>query len=262
MHKISKQKLETVYKRYNKRELVDPDPLVFLYDYNNVKDREIVGLIAATLAYGRVAQILKNVKKVLTVLGSSPTSYLSNNEPVQIERDLKGFKHRFTTDHEMTALLVAIKKAIKKYGSLEELFLHSYRKDHENIIPALAGFVNELKSLGGIKKSSLLSDPTMESACKRLNLYLRWMVRCDKVDPGGWSSVPPSKLLIPLDTHMFKFGKCYSFTSRKNAGLKTVVEITAGFKKIAPQDPTKYDFAITRFGIRSDMCWQQLENIE
>lgn len=261
MRRISKQKLEKVYERYNKRELVNPDPLVFLYDYSDVRDREIVGLIASTLAYGRVAQILKSVEKVLKVMGASPSAYLADSSPFQIEKDLKGFKHRFTTDQEMSAMLVAIKKALKKYGSLETLFLKSYKKEHENVIQALSTFVSELKTLAGIKKSSLLSDPTMDSACKRLNLYLRWMVRNDKVDPGGWKNVSPSKLIIPLDTHMFKFGKCYGFTQRKNAGIKAALEITAGFREICPKDPTKYDFSITRFGIRSDMCWELLESI-
>ena len=116
MKKISKQKLEKVYKRYNKLELVNPDPLIFLYDYSDVRDREIVGLIAATLAYGRVAQILKNVSKVLKVMGPSPSSYISNANVSKIEKDIKGFKHRFTTDDEMAAMLVAIKKTLKKYG--------------------------------------------------------------------------------------------------------------------------------------------------
>jgi len=259
---ISKQKLEKVYKKYNKRELVNPDPLVFLYNYPDVKDREIAGLIAATLAYGRVAQILKNVSKVLNVMGSSPKTYLLNSAPGKIKKDLKGFKHRFTTDQEMSALLIAIKKALQKYGSLEALFLKSYKNEHKDILTGLSGFVAELKKLGGIKKSSLLSDPTMESACKRLNLYLRWMVRCDKVDPGGWKKIPTSKLIVPLDTHMFQFGKCYGFTQRKNAGIKAALEITGGFRKLSPQDPIKYDFAVTRFGIRSDMCWQLFENIK
>ncbi len=261
MHKISSQKLEKVYKKYNKRELVDPDPLVFLYNYPDVKDREIVGLIAATLAYGRVAQILKSIEKVLNIMGKHPHTYIENSNENKIKKDIKGFKHRFTTDVEMASMLIAIKKAINKHGSLEKLFLHSYKEEHESIIPALTYFVTELKKFGDIKKSSLLSDPTMESACKRLNLYLRWMIRTDKVDPGGWGKIATSKLIIPLDTHMFNFGKCYDFTQRKNAGLKTALEITAGFKKLSPKDPTKYDFAITRFGIRSDMCWQDLENI-
>ena len=261
MHKISAQKLEKVYERYNKRELVNPDPLVFLYDYPDIKDREIAGLIAATLAYGRVAQILKSVAKILDIMGKHPSTYIENSDENKIKKDLKGFKHRFTTDDEMAAMIIAIKKAVIKYGSLEKLFLHSYKKEHESIIPALTYFVTELKKLGLIKKSSLLSDPTMESACKRLNLYLRWMIRTDEVDPGGWEKIPPSKLIIPLDTHMFNFGKCYGFTQRKNAGLKTALEITTGFKEFAPKDPTKYDFAITRFGIRSDMCWQDLENV-
>ena len=261
MHNISKQKLEKVYELYNKRELVNPDPLVFLYDYNDPKDREIVGLIAGTLAYGRVAQILKDVSIVLKVMGKSPSKYLLNSDDKKIKKDLRGFKHRFTTDKEMSALLISIKIAINEHGSLESLFKKGYKNEHENIIPALSYFVNELKKLGKIKKSTLLSDPEMESACKRLNLFLRWMVRSDKVDPGGWDKIPRSKLIIPLDTHMYNFGKCYGLTSRKNAGLKTALEITNGFKKISPEDPTKYDFALTRFGIRSDMCWQDLENI-
>lgn len=251
--------LEKVYLKYNKRELVNPDPLVFLYNYEDIRDIEIVGLIASTLAYGRVAQILKSVDTVLKKMGSSPKDYLENSN--SIKNDFKNFKHRFTTGEELSSMLIGIKKILNKYKTLENLFNERYKNSDTNILPALTHFVKELKKAANLKKTSLLSDPTMNSACKRLNLYLRWMVRKDAVDPGAWKSIASSKLIVPLDTHMYNFGKCYGYTKRNSADMKTAIEITEGFKKLSPRDPVKYDFAITRFGIRPDMCWQDLENI-
>ncbi|MEJ2656586.1 MAG: DUF2400 family protein, partial [Desulfobacterales bacterium] len=99
----------------------------------------------------------------------------------------------------------------------------------------------------------LIALPQRGSACKRMNLLLRWMVRKDNVDPGGWRGVPWSKLIIPLDTHMHKIGLKLGFTKNRQANMRTALEITSGFRKIIPEDPVKYDFALTRFGIRSDM---------
>ena len=95
--------------------------------------------------------------------------------------------------------------------------------------------------------------PEKGSACKRLNLFLRWMVRKDAVDPGGWDDIPRSMLIIPLDTHMFRVGKTLGLTSRNQAGLMAALDISAGFKQWSPDDPVKYDFALTRFGIRNDL---------
>jgi len=105
--------------------------------------------------------------------------------------------------------------------------------------------------------NSLTSDgqiiSTRGSACKRLLMYLRWMVRKDEVDPGGWEGIPPSKLLVPVDTHMHRIARKLRFTRRKQANLATVREITAAFRKIVPDDPARYDFTLTRFGIRKDL---------
>jgi uncharacterized protein (TIGR02757 family) len=260
-NKINKKTLDLIYQKYNKRELVDPDPLMFLYDYKRPEDREIVGLISATLAYGRVAQILKSIKAVLHPLGKNPHSYLLGTSKKEINAALKGFKHRFTTDEEMAGLLIGIKEIISKHGTLQDLFYDDMNPKDENILPALGSFVRQIKKAGSIKKSTLLSDPQMGSACKRLNLFLRWMVRSDIVDPGGWTKIPAGKLIVPLDTHMYRFGKCYGFTKRKAADMNTAIEITNGFRKFEPSDPVKYDFAITRFGIHPDMCWDDLEGL-
>lgn len=253
-----KDKLEEIYLKYNKRELVDPDPLVFVYDYKKKEDKELVGLIASSLAYGRVAQILKSVRIVLDVMGSSPSKYIKISDKEQFKKDFKDFKHRFTDGKEMASFLFGIKDIIDRYGSIENCFLKGHKSSDADISPALKFFSQEMRRSMGKGPNSLLPDAEKSSACKRVNLYLKWMVRKDDVDPGCWSKIDPSKLIIPLDTHMYHFGTCAGWTKRKNADMRTALEITQGFKEIAPKDPAKYDFAITRFGIRSDMCWKEL----
>lgn len=253
-----KDRLEEIYLKYNKRELVDPDPLVFLYNYKKTADKELVGLIASSLAYGRVAQILKSVKTVLDIMGKEPSKYISSNDKDTFLKTFKNFKHRFTDGREMAMFLWGIKNIIKEYDSIENCFKTGHNNKNQNILPALKFFSNEIRKYIGDKKNSLLPDANKNSACKRINLYLKWMIRKDDVDPGCWSNLDPSLLIIPLDTHMYRFGTCAGWTKRKNADMQTAIEITNGFKKISPQDPAKYDFAITRFGIRSDMYWKDL----
>ncbi len=253
-----KKKLEDIYSKYNKRELVDPDPLVFLYNYKEQKNIELVGLIASSLAYGRVAQIIKSVNNVLSKMGKNPYEYLINSDKKSLEDEFIKFKHRFTTGEELVSFLIATKSILKNYGSIQNSFLEKYKTSDPNIIPSLKFFSNEMKKIMGKTSNSLLPDPEKNSACKRINLYLKWMIRKDDVDLGVWNKIGTDKLIIPLDTHMYRFGSCAKWTKRKNADMRTAIEITEGFRKISPKDPTKYDFAITRFGIRSDMCWKEL----
>jgi uncharacterized protein (TIGR02757 family) len=256
--KINKKSLDNLYKNYNKRVLVNPDPLIFLYSYEVPKDREIVALISASLAYGRVSQILKSIDIVLKKLGESPSEYLKYTKEADIKKNLKGFRHRFTSDEEISKFLIGIKRTIIKHESLQNLFYKNINNDDENVLNSLSKFVTEIKEQGDLKKSSLLSDPQKGSACKRLNLFLRWMIRTDEVDPGGWTMISPKKLIIPLDTHMYQFAKIYKITNRKNADIKTAIQITNFFKKICPNDPVKYDFSITRFGIHPELCLKDL----
>jgi uncharacterized protein (TIGR02757 family) len=254
-----KHKLDLIHQEYNQREFVSPDPLEFLYAYPQVRDREIAGLVAALLAYGRVAQILKSVARVLDLLGPSPHEYLLTRTEADIVQDLKGFKHRFTTDGHMTDLLVGAGKVLHRFGSLEACFLSGFSSEDETVIPAMSHFIKEL-TRGG-KMGILAADPERRSACKRNNLFLRWMVRKDQVDPGGWAEVPSSALVVPLDTHMFRIGTLLGFTRQKQANLKTALEITRGFRDLIPNDPVKYDFCLTRFGIRGEMNHDDLKAI-
>jgi len=249
---ILKETLEHLYGKYNKREFVHPDPLEFLYNYNNLRDREIAGLLASSLAYGRVSQILKSVSNVLEKMMPSPSRFIEESSMELLLRTFSSFKHRFTTGDEIAAMMFGMKNVIMKYGSLYGCFKTGFINNDESILPAITEFTEELSCWFNCRNNSLLPSPVKGSACKRLNLFLRWMVRRDDVDPGGWDDIPPSKLVIPLDTHMHRICLALGITKRKQADIKTALEITHSFQVMTPHDPVRYDFALTRLGIRKD----------
>ena len=247
--RLDKAALEELYERYNRRELARGDPLGFLYDYEDPADREVVGLVAASLAYGRVAQILKSVASVLGRVGPSPAAFLLRSSRGSLRALFGDFRHRFTTGEELCHLLFGARCVIERHGSLESAFVAGLSEEHETIVPALCEFAEELRRAGGGTHSHLLPVPSRGSACKRLNLFLRWMVRHDEVNPGGWGRVPASKLVVPLDVHMHRIGLALGLTRRKQANMRTALEITRGYREVAPDDPVRYDFALTRLGI-------------
>ncbi len=209
-----------------------------------------------------MAQILASIQKVLGRLGG-PRSFLERSKPREIIELLDGFKHRFTTGTELASLLVAIKRALETHGGLERLFGAGVSRNDANVLPAMTAFVERLRGFargaggaGGRRGAggagacaSLLSSPEDGSACKRLNLYLRWMVRRDAVDPGPWTGISPSLLVVPLDTHLFRIAGELGLTRRRQPNLKTALEVTEGFARLRPDDPVRYDFSLTRLGI-------------
>lgn len=256
--------LESFYSHYNDPAFIGKDPVVFPRRYRDVRDREVVGLLAAGLAYGRVASIFASTERVLDALGPSPADRLESDSRRDLECRFEGFKHRWTTGDDVVDLLVAVRAMQVEQGSLQAGFISGLRSSHGTIQPALSTWVNRLTKLSGKPRLRLLSDPALGSACKRLCLYLRWMVREDRVDPGGWSDVSSSQLLVPVDVHMHRVGKALGFTNRNQANGRTSEEITLGFRGICSEDPVKYDFALTRPGILDSVdletteCWQDL----
>ena len=245
------EQLRDLYEKYNDRKFVHPDPLEFLYNYPRLEDREIAGLISALLAYGRVQQILKSVSIILDFMGS-PYDYLKNSAKKDIYNDFKFFKHRFTTGEDISSLLFSTKEIINDYGSLNNCFCKDYDKSSDTVLPALRDFIKKFGERIDNKYNSLLSMPEGSSAFKRFNLYLRWMVREDNVDPGGWTGIPASKLIVPLDVHMYRICCGLNFTERKQADIKTALIITQNFRLFSPDDPVKFDFALTRLGMTKD----------
>jgi uncharacterized protein (TIGR02757 family) len=253
MQSTRKERLEALYRKYNRRKYVHPDPLEFLYDYPDPGDREVVGMVAASLAYGRVKQILKSVAAILGRMGPSPCRFVMETSDDGMHAAFGGFVHRFATGKEVACLLVGIREMIASHGSLQAAFRSYLRPDHETVFPALSGFCRQITAAAGGDPGHLLPLPERGSACKRMNLFLRWMVRKDAVDPGGWNDIPKESLIVPLDVHMFRIGRELGFTSRKQANMKAALEITEGFRAVVPEDPVRYDFVLTRPGIRGDM---------
>lgn len=249
---ICAERLCELYATYNRREFVHPDPLEVLYKYHDLQDREIVALVASSLAYGGVRQILKSVNSVLDRM-DAPCHFLRRASRQSLIDRFRDFKHRFTTGEELAVMLYGVKRVIEEHGSLQACFFKGLAEHDDTILPALAAFVKEVSAVFEGRPRSLLPSPVAGSACKRLNLFLRWMVRQDEVDPGGWDTVPRSKLIVPVDVHMHRLSLRLGLTARKQADLRTAREITAAFRTVEPEDPVRYDFCLTRFGIRDDL---------
>jgi uncharacterized protein (TIGR02757 family) len=211
----------------------------------------VVGLIASSLAYGRVKCILKSVSRVLERM-EKPARFLQEVSDSGLLDTFRDFRHRVTSGETLSLMLLGAKRVISDFGSLGACFKAGLAEEDETVFPALTRFVDELTLAAGASPAHLLPAPAKGGACKRLNLFLRWMVRCDEVDPGGWPDVPRDKLVIPLDTHMHAMGQRLGFTKRKQADRRTALEITSAFRRFAPEDPVRYDFALTRLGIRGD----------
>ena len=253
--------LEELYEKLNRREYVSPDPLQFLYDYPDLQDREIVGIVAAMLAFGNVKSIIGSVADVLARIGR-PHEFLMNSNAGEIAASLDGFYHRWARANDMAVLLRGVKGITQKYGSVNGCFVRGMESGGETVMDALDAFIGDLWKKGnptGVSavqsgKTGRTSNSLMPQggASKRWHLFLRWMVRCDAVDPGGWTGISPAKLVIPLDTHMLRIAKQLGLTARSTANRACALEVTYAFRSILPGDPVKYDFALTRLGIRDD----------
>lgn len=243
-------RLERLYRAYNRREFVSPDPLEFLYPYEDPADREVVALVASSLAYGRVLQVKGSIAKILEKMGPSPSRFVRDASPESLCRTFSGFRHRFTTGDEVAAMLLGVRHVVMAYGSLHACFAGLFEESaRETVLDALVPFVEELSGRFPGCRRSLIPSPVKGSACKRLNLFLRWMVRSDGIDPGGWDDVPASALVVPLDTHMHRVCLGLGLTKRRQADLKTALEVTDAFRGMVPGDPVRYDFILTRPGI-------------
>lgn len=243
--------LDQLYHRFNRPEYISPDPLQFLANYPDLADREIAGLVASSLAFGNVKQIIRSVSIVLAEMGRPRTWLVDSSERV-VSATFRTFRHRYVTGADLGGMLCGVKRVIDRYGSLGACFAQNAGPCDDSVLPGLEKFVADLRN-GFEGRNYLLPSPADGSACKRLNLYLRWMVRRDAVDPGGWDFVSPAQLIVPLDTHMHRMAKVLGLTSRRAADIRTALDVTNAFRRLIPHDPVRYDFALTRLGIRSDI---------
>jgi len=230
------------------------DPIQIVRRYPLVEDREIVAFVAAGLAFGRVASVMASVDAMCQRLGASPAAFVRGFDPA---RDVAAFKpivHRWTRGADLAGLVWILKVLVDRYGSLERAFVRGLDPVAPDVEAALEAFSAEARAVdlrpiyGRASRNPgahyFFSRPSTGSACKRLNLFLRWMVRVDGVDPGGWTTVPRRQLVVPLDTHTIRAGKCLRLTVRASPGWKMAAEITAALRAIDPEDPVRYDFSL------------------
>jgi uncharacterized protein (TIGR02757 family) len=221
---------------------------------------EVAGLLAASLAYGRVDLFLPKVDRLLRAMGPSPAAYVRDVDLAGARRLLSGFVYRFNVGADVAVLLLGMGRMLRRRGSLEAGFVHHLRQAGGKLHGALAGFLRELRdvdqhaverSLGPVRGlGHLLPMPLGPGAAKRLNLFLRWMVRGpDGVDLGIWKGISPPALMVPLDTHLARVSRRLGLTRRRSMGWRAAEEITARLRQLDPTDPVRFDFLLCHHGM-------------
>jgi len=251
--------LAQLYEAYN-REDAASDPIQIVRRYTSPADQEVIGYCAAALAFGRVASVLNTVETLARVLGPAPAAYVREFDPAAPHPELRAMVHRWTRGVDIVALLWLLRQMIDRSGSIERFFLEGYDPEATDIGAALDSFSRralalELTAVYGRRRPArtgvgyFFPRPSAGSGCKRLNLFLRWMVRRDEVDLGAWTSIPPSKLIVPLDTHVIRLGRCLRLTRYTSPGWRMAADITASLRAIDPVDPVRFDFSICHVGM-------------
>lgn len=252
-----KKTLDDIYEKYHHPKFLGLDPLVCVRKFKRGEERETLGLVAASLAYGRVEIIVRSINIIVDdVMRGDPINFITNTSYKVKSNALKNFKHRFNSGDDIAALCESMKNIIAQYGSIEKCFRECMDSHDENLKTALTQFTDIIKSYAHEKCNVnesfnyLIPSPSKGSACKRLLMYLRWMIRDDDgVDFGVWKSVDPKILIIPVDTHVAKIAQKLGLTNRKIADWKMAEEITDALRKFSPNDPVKYDFSLCHYGM-------------
>jgi uncharacterized protein (TIGR02757 family) len=236
------------------------DPVHIVRRYTATADREVVGFCAAALAFGRVASVLQSIESLLAVMGARPAEFVRQLDPVRERPRLAPLVHRWIAGRDLLALLIVLQRMLRETGSIEAFFSAGDDPASPDIGPALDAFsaralATDMGAAYGRRVprqrgvSYFFPRPSAGSACKRLNLFLRCMVRRDAIDLGVWSAVSSSRLIVPLDTHVIRLGRCLRLTRRTSPGWKMAADITAALRALDPQDPVRFDFALCHVGM-------------
>jgi len=256
--------LDDLYARYHHPRYLGSDPLAFVYRFDAPADREIVALLAALLAYGNVKAIRRGIEAALERMDRTPARFLDTRAPRHIRARFADWRYRVTAGTTLAGLLIAVRRLRRTHGSLGALFHTLQTPADDDIIEPAGRLVAALRDAADVPLDHLLPDPRRGSACKRLMLLLRWMLRRDAIDPGLWvhasshatpTPTPPpaaARLIAPVDTHLHAVARQLGWTPRRQADLMTARQITAALKAVCPHDPLRYDFALTRPGILRD----------
>jgi uncharacterized protein (TIGR02757 family) len=251
--------LDRLYTEFDRGERIS-DPIERVRPFRDPADREIVGFLAAGLAFGRVASIMASIEAVLAPMGPSPAAFVRRFDPERDAPRFDAFVHRWTKGRDVAGVLWILRHMLETSGSLERFFLDGHDSRAEDIGPGLESFSARARAVdlspvyGTVPATpgahGLFARPSSGSACKRLNLYLRWMVRHDTIDLGVWPRVSRARLVVPLDVHVVRVGRCLGLTRRTSPGWPMAADITRALRAIDPDDPVRYDFALCHVGMQ------------
>ena len=252
-------RLEELYRLFD-LSMISPDPLEVVRRFDRPEDQEIAGLVSASLAYGRAETITDAAVEALGRMGNAPRDFVTGFDPRRDGGRFDGFVYRWTRGSDLSLLTALMQKALLRHGSLGALFAAGFRASDPHTGPALNHFTHTLlgyaqedplterhRTKTGIRY--LLPSPRSGSACKRMNLYVRWMVRREAPDLGLWRSISPARLVMPIDTHVARISRRLGLTSRRQADWKMAEEVTRALRRYDPEDPVKYDFAMCHWGM-------------
>jgi uncharacterized protein (TIGR02757 family) len=262
MQNSLKTTLDELYRSFNFPDSAT-DPIQIVRRFDRPDDREVVGFCAGALAFGRVASVLQSIERVVAIMGDRPAEYVRRFDPRRDAPAFGDFVHRWTRGIDVVALLWLLRQMIDRHGSIEGFFLEGADPAAVDVESALDSFsaralaLDQKAAYGRTPKWSpgrpgvcyFFPRPSAGSGCKRLNLFMRWMVRKDALDLGVWTRVSPSKLIVPLDTHVIRVGRCLRLTTYTSPGWRMARDITASLRELDPDDPVKYDFALCHLGM-------------
>jgi uncharacterized protein (TIGR02757 family) len=253
-----KPALDRLYESFNYPDSAT-DPIQIVRRWQAPEDREVVALCAASLAFGRVSSVLQSIERLLAVMDGQPAAYVRHFLPAREGAAFAGLGHRWTRGPDLVALVWIMKQMIDRAGSIESFFLEGYDPEAEDVETALDSFSTRALALdlrsayGKVPRRPgvcyFFPRPSAGSGCKRLNLFLRWMVRRDELDLGVWTRVSPARLVVPLDTHVIRVGRCLRLTRYTSPGWPMARDMTASLRRLDAEDPVKYDFAMCHLGM-------------
>jgi uncharacterized protein (TIGR02757 family) len=250
--KSLQQFLDEKVKEYNKPAFITADPICIPHAFTKQQDIEIAGFFAAIFSWGNRTTIINKSKALMQLMHNSPHDFCINHTDNDLIK-LLSFKHRTFNTTDLLYFIAFFKMHYQKYNSFQDAFTIGVNKKQKNIEAGLNNFYEYFFSLPDVPKRTLkhIASPAKQSTCKRINMYLRWMVRKDKsgVDFGIWNNILPSQLFIPLDLHVARVARHFKLIERKTTDWQTVVELTNELKQFDNKDPVKYDFALFALGV-------------
>jgi uncharacterized protein (TIGR02757 family) len=248
-----KEFLDEKVELYNRPAFIESDPVSIPHLFTKKEDIEIAGFLAATIAWGNRKMILRNANRMMQLMGNSPYDFVLNSDVDEYER-LSGFVHRTFNSNDFIYFLKALKYIYREKGGLEAIFNRYQTSDSlQPAIHELHKLIFELPHLRNTERH--VSDPGKGSAAKKINMYLRWMIRNDNkgVDFGLWKSISPSILSCPLDVHSGNVARQLGLLKRKQNDAKAVMELDSVLRQFDADDPVKYDFALFGLGVSKDL---------